>query len=113
MAKVAKLADTKTPVNEGTFHFLPSIKSDNVSLEIQESDELGSDTKQNKNIQENEGFGRFEYQNGTIYEGQWKLYNGKKEKHGEGHLIHTGNLCPMKFTRGIFIHWQQETNNQI
>ena len=38
----------------------------------------------------NEGFGRFEYQNGTIYEGQWKNFDGKKMKHGEGHLIHTG-----------------------
>jgi len=39
----------------------------------------------------NEGFGRFEYQNGTIYEGQWKNFDGKKMKHGEGHLIHTAN----------------------
>ena len=47
---------------------------------------------------ENEGFGRFEYQNSSIYEGQWKLFENKKEKHGEGHLIHTGNIL-FQFTK--------------
>ena len=36
------------------------------------------------------GFGRFEYQNGTIYEGQWKEIDGAKMKHGEGYLVHAG-----------------------
>lgn len=35
--------------------------------------------------------GRFEYQNGTIYEGQWKETNGIKMKHGEGYLIHSSS----------------------
>ena len=34
------------------------------------------------------GFGRFEYQIGTIYEGQWMEVNGVKMKHGEGYLVH-------------------------
>lgn len=37
------------------------------------------------------GFGRFEYQNGTIYEGQWIEVDGVKAKHGEGYLVHAGN----------------------
>lgn len=37
-----------------------------------------------------EGFGRFEYRNGLVYEGQWKLFNGAKMKHGEGVLIFQG-----------------------
>jgi len=38
----------------------------------------------------NTGFGRFEYQNGTVYEGQWKEIDGKKVKDGEGTIIHAG-----------------------
>lgn len=34
-----------------------------------------------------EGIGRFEYQDGTVYEGQWKLVDGKKVKHGKGHIV--------------------------
>ena len=29
-----------------------------------------------------EGFGKFEYINQTMYMGQWKLVNGRKVKHG-------------------------------
>jgi hypothetical protein len=39
---------------------------------------------------ESEGFGRFEYRNGSIYEGQWKLIKGVRMKHGEGLLTHPG-----------------------
>jgi hypothetical protein len=39
---------------------------------------------------ENEGFGRFEYSNGTVYEGHWMLLNNHKVKHGEGVLLHAG-----------------------
>lgn len=42
-------------------------------------------------IIENEGFGRFEYSDGTVYEGQWRLNSSNvKVKHGEGELIHAG-----------------------
>lgn len=40
-----------------------------------------------------EGYGKFKYLNGTVYEGQWKLINGKKVREGEGVLIHGGNLA--------------------
>eukprot|EP01017_Pseudomicrothorax_dubius_P043936 TRINITY_DN7385_c0_g1_i1.p1 TRINITY_DN7385_c0_g1~~TRINITY_DN7385_c0_g1_i1.p1 ORF type:complete len:297 (+),score=90.66 TRINITY_DN7385_c0_g1_i1:313-1203(+) len=39
---------------------------------------------------ETEGYGRFEYRNGTVYEGHWILLNGRKVKNGEGTLIHAG-----------------------
>ncbi len=39
---------------------------------------------------ETEGFGKFEFIDGTIYEGQWKLINGVKMRHGEGTLKHSG-----------------------
>jgi len=32
------------------------------------------------------GFGRFEYINGTLYAGNWKLHNGVKVKHGHGKI---------------------------
>jgi hypothetical protein len=35
--------------------------------------------------------GRFEYQNGTIYEGQWIEVNSVKTKHGEGYLLHASS----------------------
>jgi len=39
---------------------------------------------------ETDGFGKFEFIDGTIYEGQWKLINGVKMRHGEGVLRHAG-----------------------
>ena len=46
---------------------------------------------------ETEGFGRFEYSNGTIYEGQWKIVgNNVKVKHGEGTLTHAGTTAHEK-----------------
>lgn len=41
----------------------------------------------NLNKIETEGHGRFEYMDGTVYEGQWKIINGKKMKHGRGTII--------------------------
>ena len=40
---------------------------------------------------ETEGFGKFEFIDGTIYEGQWKLIDGVKMRHGEGTLRHTSH----------------------
>lgn len=42
---------------------------------------------------ETEGFGRFEYMNGSVYEGNWKLIEGVKMKHGEGNLTHFGSMA--------------------
>lgn len=35
-----------------------------------------------------EGNGKFEYINGTSYEGDWKLFDGVKKKHGHGRIVH-------------------------
>jgi hypothetical protein len=34
------------------------------------------------------GYGRFEYINGTMYLGNWKLHNGVKVKHGHGKITY-------------------------
>jgi hypothetical protein len=36
------------------------------------------------------GFGRFEYINGTLYVGNWKLHQGQKVKHGQGKITFPG-----------------------
>jgi len=56
------------------------------------------DSKPQQNMQiETEGFGRFEYSNGTIYEGNWKIVgNNIKVKHGEGNLTHAGTTAHEK-----------------
>ena len=38
------------------------------------------------------GFGRFEYINGTLYQGNWKLHNGVKVKHGHGKITFPSSL---------------------
>ena len=45
---------------------------------------------------ESTGYGRFEYKNGIIYIGNWKLINGLKMKHGFGKLMHTATLSQLK-----------------
>lgn len=35
-----------------------------------------------------EGNGKFEYINGTSYEGEWKIIDGLKMKHGKGRIVH-------------------------
>lgn len=37
-----------------------------------------------------EGSGRFEYINQTLYVGQWKLLNSRKVKHGQGKITYPG-----------------------
>ena len=32
------------------------------------------------------GYGKFEYVDGSVYQGHWKLFDGIKKKHGEGVL---------------------------
>lgn len=33
-----------------------------------------------------EGYGRFQYLDGATYEGNWRLFDGIKKKHGQGVL---------------------------
>lgn len=64
--------------------------------ESQPAQNLEDKSQQNVQI-ETEGFGRFEYANGTIYEGQWKIVgNNQKVKHGEGTLVHAGSTAHEK-----------------
>lgn len=39
------------------------------------------------------GIGRFEYINGTMYSGNWKLHNGAKVKHGFGKITFSGTTA--------------------
>ena len=39
------------------------------------------------------GIGRFEYINGTMYQGNWKLSNGVKVKHGHGKITFSGTTA--------------------
>lgn len=65
-------------------------------LKLEEKQDTNENKKQTVQI-ETEGFGRFEYSNGTIYEGQWKIIgNNQKVKHGEGTLIHAGTTAHEK-----------------
>lgn len=58
----------------------------------QEEQQPVEEVKQEEQVHiETEGLGRFEYVNGTVYEGQWKLIGGQKMKHGWGKLTHGGN----------------------
>ena len=36
------------------------------------------------------GFGKFEYINQTMYVGEWKLHNKRKVKHGQGKITFPG-----------------------
>lgn len=36
------------------------------------------------------GFGKFEYVNQATYTGNWKLFNGRKQKHGHGKMCTPG-----------------------
>ena len=60
----------------------------------QETPRLETEGNEEKNVVhiETEGFGKFEFIDGTIYEGQWKLINSIKMRHGEGVLHHAGIL---------------------
>ena len=55
-----------------------------------------------------EGFGHFEYVNGTVYEGQWLEQEGKKERHGEGRLIHAGTTVYEKGNEEYNGNWQHD-----
>ena len=59
---------------------------------VQETPRLETEGNEEKNVVhiETEGFGKFEFIDGTIYEGQWKLISSVKMRHGEGVLRHAG-----------------------
>ena len=64
---------------------------------VEEKSDANIEVKKQTMQIETEGFGRFEYGNGTIYEGQWKIVgNNIKVKHGEGTLIHAGTTAHEK-----------------
>ena len=59
--------------------------------------------------QHSSGFGHFEYQNGTVYEGQWiELKVGEKMKHGEGTLIHSGTTAYEKGNESYSGNWSHD-----
>lgn len=60
---------------------------------------------------ETEGFGRFEYSNGTVYEGHWKLLEGHKVKHGEGVLVHAGATAHEKGNEEYSGSWVDDKMN--
>lgn len=55
-----------------------------------------------------EGFGHFEYVNGTVYEGQWIEKEGKKMRHGEGRLLHAGTTVYEKGNEEYNGHWEED-----
>ena len=55
-----------------------------------------------------EGNSKFEYIDGTSYEGDWKIFNGIKMKHGKGYIIHGNSTAD---THGNEIYegqWEQD-----
>lgn len=55
-----------------------------------------------------EGSGKFEYINGTQYEGEWKMFGNVKMKHGKGKIIH-GNSTTDTYGNEIYEgDWQQD-----
>lgn len=68
------------------------------------------EAKPQQNVQlETEGFGRFEYSNGTIYEGHWKIIgNNIKVKHGEGTLTHAGTTAHEKGNEEYRGNWVED-----
>ncbi len=66
--------------------------------ELEEQQKLDNENAELKNQHiEMEGFGRFEFIDGTIYEGQWRVVNGIKMRHGEGVLKHGGKPTTLPF----------------
>ena len=59
---------------------------------------------------ETEGFGKFEFIDGTIYEGQWKLIDNVKMRHGEGTLRHSG--IDLKFLQVWFVNSIQGSSSE-
>lgn len=49
-----------------------------------------NDTDENEPEQPQNGFGKFEYINQTLYIGEWKITRGRKVKHGQGKITFPG-----------------------
>jgi len=81
------LKDTKKKPDTSSGKRLPGLAKDKIA----EPEPVPEPTEQNVVHIETDGFGKFEFIDGTIYEGQWKLINGVKMRHGEGVLRHAGS----------------------
>lgn len=55
-----------------------------------------------------EGSGKFEYINGTSYEGDWKLFNSIKMKHGKGRIIHGNSNSDSHGNEVYEGEWEQD-----
>jgi len=54
------------------------------------------------------GFGRFEYINGTLYVGNWKLHTGAKVKHGHGKISFAGTSSTDQGTEEYEGDWDED-----
>ncbi|KAL4477729.1 hypothetical protein ABPG72_018903 [Tetrahymena utriculariae] len=79
-----------------------------VNLPPPEAEPVKEEEPQVQQHIEMEGFGRFEYRNGLVYEGQWKLVNGVKMKHGEGVLIFQGSTSYEAGNEEYRGSWQED-----
>ncbi len=83
--------ETKPPSSSGTARpkNTPTGKGKDSKVPEEPPKEVESPDSKVQQI-ETSGFGRFEFIDGTIYEGQWKILNGVKVRHGEGNIKHGG-----------------------
>ena len=81
------LKDTKKKPDTSSGKRLPGLAKDKI---VEPEPVPQEPAEQNVVHIETDGFGKFEFIDGTIYEGQWKLINGVKMRHGEGVLRHAG-----------------------
>jgi hypothetical protein len=55
-----------------------------------------------------EGCGKFEYINGTNYEGDWKIFDSVKTKHGKGRIVH-GNTAAITHGNEVYDgEWEKD-----
>lgn len=54
------------------------------------------------------GIGRFEYINGTMYQGNWKLLSGAKVKHGFGKITYSGTTASEFGTEEYEGDWEED-----
>ena len=85
MSKTLTKDNKKPPSSQGERTDRSNLKT---PLSVEKLEVKPAETNQRIPIIENKSFGKFEYINGVIYEGQWELINGIKMKQGEGILKH-------------------------
>jgi hypothetical protein len=91
MSTTTTKKETKPPSSSGTARpkATPTTKGKDAKAHEEPPKEVENPDSKAQLI-ETSGFGRFEFIDGTIYEGQWKILNGVKMRHGEGTLKHGG-----------------------